>query len=136
MIAPNRLGMIVASFVTLAAVATGGVALGHSVSPRIQVRTTRVTPAPNTVTATVTTTSIVRVVKTTGVIVPSPVYVTVSSQPTMTQYEAAAYCNNLAVEAWPDGQPTGDPLLDQMGAAYTNLQRERTVKTCMADHGY
>jgi hypothetical protein len=54
----------------------------------------------------------------------------------MTQLEATAYCNDLALRAWPEPIPTGDPFLDQIAVGYANLQRGRAFTQCMTDNGY
>jgi hypothetical protein len=116
-----------------------GALIGHAVDPRERVQSIPTTLPPSTVTATATafTTATATATKTQPVIVPSPVYVTVGpTEQQMTQLEAQAYCQNLAIQAWPDAPTTGDPTLDQAGRAYTNLQRERAYKQCMSDHGY
>jgi len=117
----------------IAAGAVGAVT-DHAVDRRVETRTVVSTPPPAVVTATATATA--TVVKTKPVVVPSPVYVTVTNQPPMTQYAAQAYCNDLAAKAWPDGSATGDPLLDQIGNNYTQTQRQATASQCMHDQGY
>ncbi|WP_327302917.1 hypothetical protein OG730_04425 [Streptomyces sp. NBC_01298] len=54
----------------------------------------------------------------------------------MTQLSARAYCTEQSVKAWPDGTPSGDEMLDQLGSAYTATQREKAFKQCMQDEGW
>jgi hypothetical protein len=134
--APARVLLVAIAFaVLLIGALVGSVFAGHFISPKIQTRTQVVekTPPPRIVTATATaTTNVVR-----RIVVPSPIYVTVAPPPLqMTYAEALAYCNDLAVRAWPDGPTTGDPTLNQLGSGYTELQRQRTAASCMTDHGY
>jgi len=128
-----KIGLISALTVLAAVGLMGaGTFLGRTTyEPRIEIREVpTIVPGP-------TVTSRVTVIVTKPVTVPSAVFVTVTPQPArMTEYEARAYCQNLATEAWPYGAPTGDALLDGLARAYTNTQRDRYFQQCMKDKGY
>ena len=53
----------------------------------------------------------------------------------MTRYVAQAYCEQVALNAFPNPTNT-DPFLQQFGQAYSTDMRNKTFATCMTDRGY
>ena len=99
------------------------------------------TPSTMTMTATATVTqhesaTVTRRSTVTHTVVRSPAPVTVTAAPKMSRYEAQAYCQGIADQAWPYSASRGDPTVDEMGREYTDLQRGRTAAQCMEDKGF
>ena len=69
--------------------------------------------------------------------VPTVVYVTVEQEAEpLSALEAQAHCRGLARQAIGSAQPSGDDLLDQLGAAYAVAAEERLFRECMGEQGF